>query len=254
VQPPPDDPAAKTRQEQREDRSVRASEHMVTLTKFLIVATVMTLMFVGWQAWETRKAAAATVKNAGSAEQQTALLRQQLIGTLGAVVHCTIRQSDVGVAVGLSNVGQVDARDVHGSVRIAPVELPDLTPLTASPAVHLFSYAVVAHQRQSSARYAFPSEWLPPRDWTLWRSAHTVMVEVEFLWDNGFGDKMQGRQSGVYLPQWEYRSSGGSRSEDAQFHDESGIADRWRDISAQLANGYSSQDPEHQNRTAQPNG
>ena len=52
VQVPPPDPAAQARQEERDVRTIRAAEHMVTLTGILIIATTITLAFIGCRLWK----------------------------------------------------------------------------------------------------------------------------------------------------------------------------------------------------------
>jgi hypothetical protein len=111
VQEPPKDPAAQARQDEREERSVRAAEHMVTLTTCLIVATVFTLTFIGWQAWETRREANATV--------------QQVIAATSARlfidgVHAANFESgqEPVFFLRVGNTGAVPAEDVRVSIEI----------------------------------------------------------------------------------------------------------------------------------------
>ena len=64
--------------------------------------------------------------------------------------------------------------------------------------------------------HGFEGAWLPPRDWNKWTDANTVMVDVKFSWDNGFGDRVFGQYGGVYLPRWQYEvGSGGTRAADS---------------------------------------
>jgi threonine/homoserine/homoserine lactone efflux protein len=55
VQQPPSNPEAEARQRQREERSQRINEA-------LMVVGILTLFFVGWQAWETRREANAVMQ------------------------------------------------------------------------------------------------------------------------------------------------------------------------------------------------
>lgn len=67
VQPPPEDPAAKARQEQRDERNIAAQERIADLTKFLTALAGATLLFIGWQAWETRRSVNAAAISAQAA-------------------------------------------------------------------------------------------------------------------------------------------------------------------------------------------
>jgi hypothetical protein len=68
VQAPPEDPAAHARQEQRDQSNTDAQKRMADLTTVLVILGGLTLLFIGWQAWETRKAANAAKMSAEAAE------------------------------------------------------------------------------------------------------------------------------------------------------------------------------------------
>ena len=142
VQEPPKDLAAEAEQRRRDERNVALQERMANLTQLLLIAAVMTLFFLGWQSWETRKSASA-------AQRAADLTRQQLVGTMGAGLNCTISLHDEGVSITLTNAGGVDARNVEGTVQITPVTLAELTPTTATKE-HRFSDPVVIRNERSA--------------------------------------------------------------------------------------------------------
>lgn len=218
---------------------------IVLFTFILTVVAVLQLIAMAFQSHYMRRGLDEAKKSADAAALQAAFARQQLIGTLGAILNCEVTQSDIGILVQFTNFGGVDARRVSGEVQIARVALPSIEPV-APPIVYPFAYPVVPHKnaRRVGKLYAFPPEWWPPRQWTNWHDSNTVSVEVRFAWDNGFGEKFAESHHVVYLPIWEYRvGTSGTRGGGPGFQGADCIADLWRDISNQLRLQRNTQDP-----------
>ena len=186
-------------------------------------------------------------RTADAATTQSDLMRKQLVGTMGAVVSCVIAQTDTtSLMVKIINSGGVDAKHLTGAVRITPVVLPALERL-ADTISHQFRSPAVQRNNEGGSfhrLYAFPPEWLAPRNWSDWRDSKTVLVDVTFSCDNGFGDPISGQDRRVYLPNWKYPVAGGERAGNPGFHPAEAAADYWRDISEQLRTGRNAQ-PNH---------
>jgi len=61
------------------------------------------------------------------AQEQTALLHNQLVGTLGAILHFSKGASPEGVSIGLSNIHEASAKDVHINIELSQMAWPKLT-------------------------------------------------------------------------------------------------------------------------------
>jgi hypothetical protein len=195
------------------------------------IAAVASLGLTIWLIWYAHRGWDAAERSANAAATQADLMRKQLVGTMGAVLMCNINLADGGVSVACVNVGQVSAMNIDCTVAVIRVTVPDLTPLGESVEYGLRCEAV-APKKPCSRICVFNRRWLPSHDWDTFFAANprTIRVDVQYAYDNGFGDAIRGRKSAVYLPGWVVQVRGGEHSSGPGFQDVDAVAAVWQDV------------------------
>ena len=157
----------------------------------------------------------AAEKSADATAEHAKLMRQQVVGTIGAVVRVyhNLSFGPVGMHIGFSNDGGVTATDLSGSVQLTRVMVPDLTTI-GTPATYPVHFANIAPKSSGVLDLDFATDWLPMgKDsradvWDAFvMNPKTVRVTVDFEYGNGFGDRVRGdRIDMTYMPAWEIQT------------------------------------------------
>jgi hypothetical protein len=79
VQPPAEDPKAKAEEHHQREREIAATERAVRFNEWLALIGLGTGLVVGWQAWETRKAANSAERSASVAEKTAILAERSMV-------------------------------------------------------------------------------------------------------------------------------------------------------------------------------
>jgi|ERR1700722_9216069 len=150
-------------------------------------------------------------------EQQTTLMRQQLVGTQAAVLEFGMTLNDVGEFVsGLSNVGHVSATNIEWKVEATRGTLPAGTSIGV-PLVFSETFPGISPNRPVTRTRLLP--WRPtelsnPTGWSPeWPGKHTYILRAEVSYGNGFGDRVTHHACQVWLPRfmivYKQQASGG---------------------------------------------
>lgn len=159
--------------------------------------------------------AEANAVSAKAAMEQAKLARQQLVGTLAAVmtVHHNLNFGPVGMHIGFTNEGGVAATDFKATIEVAKVLAPSLTVIEGPKSYHVRSVAV-APKSHATINLDIATAWIPmgkdSRDdvWDLFvQDPKTVMVTISSSYGNGFGDRVESeRICWVYMPAYELKT------------------------------------------------
>ncbi|MGB8063799.1 MAG: hypothetical protein WCF26_18035 [Candidatus Sulfotelmatobacter sp.] len=144
-----------------------------------------------------KKAAQAAQDTFGQIQQQTTLMRQQLVGSQGAVLDLGIAENSLpgDFFVQVTNSGHVTATDVHLKVDASQQVLKDGT-LIGEPFHFELSVPPIAagrnwnhtwHQPWSLTEYERQQggHWAPD-----WPGKRTFVFRAEITYQNGFGDQV----------------------------------------------------------------
>ncbi len=166
--------------------------------------------------YANQKAADAAQRTLGEVQKQTTLTRQQLVGTMSAVLtfepritNDPLTATEV-VLVQLLNQGHVIAPEAHATVQIETISFPNLNKLLESQ-----TYTVVAQQVGPGAgwsrQYPLQDFAQPERQFATQRK--TITVKGTFWFDNGFGDKFEQPICFTYIGNYHFKTEeGGSTS------------------------------------------
>lgn len=133
-------------------------------------------------------------------QNQTTLMRQQLVGTQAAVLKINKSFPIEGFEIELVNTRDVDAMNAHLKVTMTPVSLPDGVPLGES-VVHEDTAQRIEKDNPFYHLWSIP--WPVRREMEDgWPGTRTVKVSGEYSYEDGFGDKMPVEKFCViWLPQ-----------------------------------------------------
>ena len=146
-------------------------------------------LIVQWSLFlATLSAFGAAAYYAHIAEEQTTLLRQQLIGSQGATVTLTLSlYPNNMLSVNFDQRGTVAAKNVCLAFQAVRKTIPDLTNI--EPPISGTACEPVLSDRVARAPQEFALPGLTPAAMEeIRKTQQTVMVTGEFSYDNGFGD------------------------------------------------------------------
>lgn len=215
---PEPSPEQAAQEEQYRQREVVAQEDVRDFTRWLTYLTFIQA-FIGFAGFLIAALALkAANKNAIAAAKQAELSRQQLVGTLGAVVDARPELSPIrSLAIYFMNDGGVTARDVRTRISISRTTVPTLARLE-EVGVYAPEYVAIPSKGAEAFKMDLDTAWYPigkdSRE-DMWLSftnkPETIRIEVSLSYNNGFGDRVDGQPvSVVYLPAWTIKTKRGS--------------------------------------------
>jgi hypothetical protein len=185
---------------------------MVIATIVIAIATAVNL-FVAIAMWrEMRASGIDTHELAVSAGKQSDLLRQQLVGTMSAVVafqepritNDPITNKEI-VVILILNQGHVIAPQAHATFQIDIVTFPKLTRVFKSQ-----SYTIVVPQLGPSGwSQRYPLQDFAPQERQFSTQRKTITVKGTLGFDNGFGDKFEQPFCYSYVGSYNVKNEGG---------------------------------------------
>ncbi len=140
-----------------------------------------------------RKAAEATQNTFREIQKQTTLMKQQLVGTMSAIVifqepritNDPMTNKEI-LVMQLLNRGHVVSPEAHITVEISTASFPQLVTLHPSQ-----SYTITVPQfGESGWSKNYPLQDFTPQDTHFPSQRKAVTVSGKFGFDNGFGDKI----------------------------------------------------------------
>ncbi len=193
-----------------------------------VALEVLTLAAVIWYACEARKQRVAMDKTFGQVQQQTTLMRQQIVGTQAAFLQFEIRDPDPstgGLPGGVHNVGMVTATDVHVRLQVTRQEFETDGSLktVGTPLIfddtpnrikgsgtwpeffypHIWNVPWIHTENPSIIRETWPKDW-PGHDLTEARGLLTYV--------NGFGEPISKDVCLELLPRFNIKIQNGTMS------------------------------------------
>jgi hypothetical protein len=221
VAPEPSPEDAK-REEQYRQREVVAQEDVRDFSRWLTYLTfiqagigLIALLLTGKAAKASTVAANAARVSAIEAGRQAGLMRQQMVATFGAVIHINVNINPIGhLNVHFGNIKQGTAKNLEATITITRVMAPSLTPIDVPIIELLREPHVVGESGAVGFSRDLDPSWLPlttdrQDNWADFvANPRTVRVDVTFAYDNGFGDRVAGKDfSGVYMAKWSTRQT-----------------------------------------------
>jgi len=154
----------------------------------------------------------------GEFQKQTKLMKQQLVGSQGALLTLTLGLTDKGeLNVGLANDGHVNATNVHFELEVTPETISDERPLDKSISYEPTDIPPVKGGESWVRSWFLP--WRPiqlsdKKEWpSNWPGNRTFLIRGKFSYQNGFGDEMRVDFCRKWLPAFtittKAQSSGG---------------------------------------------
>lgn len=179
-----------------QNRQYGTQEKIAKWTKRAVIAASIYAGIAALQWCEMRKATIATTNAANAAAQQTALTRQQLEGTMAAVVtinptieffDSTKAGFDGEINITFINTGHVNARQIQGKITWQKVSVPSGKPLEQSHTftVEPFDLSYESDRNQKSGfSYRFPLS--EPEHKQMLLAKLTVSVTTDATYLDGF--------------------------------------------------------------------
>jgi hypothetical protein len=189
------------------------SNGIIAVFTIVIAMSSIGYIVVGIYQWranrEAADAALSAAKTAGSTlaevQGQTALMRQQLVGTQAASIAITevvIDPTLDTLNVSLQNDGVVDARHVNLTYHIQKESLPGEVFIGKPTDVNVQDFIL---KGKGSFRRTTPFYWKQPifANKVGWPGKETWVVSGHFTYENGFGEKMPAQRfCFFYLPRY----------------------------------------------------
>jgi hypothetical protein len=163
-----------------------------------VITACLLLLYVtiaAFQWCEMRRSTDNTSKTLSEVQKQTTLMRQQLEGTMSAVV--TFQEPRITpdpvtrvelLVIALPNRGHVTAPEAHASFQIDTVSFPDLTATLESKTETIVTHQLVPGGAWGQ-NYALPG--FTQRELQFTTQRKTITVKGTFGYDNGFGSKFE---------------------------------------------------------------
>jgi hypothetical protein len=173
--------------------------------KFFV--NLATLTAVIWYACEARKQRVAMDNTFTQIQQQTTLMRQQLVGTQGAIIEPSIPTwNEIRQEVSLTFANR-NQNGVTGKIRAFKALLQRKTWPGNKPIGTAIPYDVpdVTLQRGGQWGYQKHLPWpLSPtiKDTSKWPGTEYVTFEGSYVYENGFGDLVPFKFCFLWLPIW----------------------------------------------------
>lgn len=206
-------------------RKPENSSTIVAVATIVIAGAAILGIIVGLLQWSA-------ISGANQISQQQAMImRQQLVGTQGAVLTFSDTVNSEGYAVGISNIHEIPAVGTHITVRLTLVSLPKGAALS-SPVSYETTVPFIAKDKGFGQNWPVP--W-PQQEFrgNDWPGTRAIKAEGEYTYDNGFGDKITEPFCTVYLPRFNIIMKNESTSGEGPVKCE-GLATTIRDVQARM--------------------
>jgi hypothetical protein len=152
---------------------------------------------------DTHDLAVAANQQAKNTQDQTTIMRQQLVGTQAAVFTLQPPQWDSEfrkLTLVLSNDGDINGTVIDFSSKVQRKTLPELSPIGDAVSIE-FSNQLIAKNQNHQPTEILP--WpLPEIDVNLWPGNQVVTFEGHFTYNDGFDDKITKNFCYFWLPHW----------------------------------------------------
>ncbi len=232
-----DERAAKKQKEPPMDRAARITAKATVWIAFFtfvsVAVSVFTFLILKSQLREmhdggidTHNLAVAAGKQAEAARDQARLLRQQMVGTMGA--HIEIGGPELinnKLRIVWIKSGQVIPQEFNASFQIGTATFPSLKPLWKSQ----------VYEVRKKPFYGFREDYrLPDFSKTNQQfdtQKQTITVRGQYEYDNGFGDKFPQPFCSVYMGSYSYSATSGGQVSGGGFIGCEDLKDRLAQIS-----------------------
>jgi hypothetical protein len=213
--PPDERRQNEANQERRHRQNLGVQKALILGTWLAFVTAAIYAAIAAYQSCQIRQQAIAAHDTLCEIQKQTALMRRQLAGTLGALIpqkspfpnqlsNDPVERGFNGIALSFINLGKVDALDFRANVTLARKLLPNYTPIGKPQKQEISKPRIVPFERIGNIPSSIPGSVYSDQpgikfdvsDFTdvdmrrLQNWQETIEISGYFEYDNGFGNKI----------------------------------------------------------------
>jgi hypothetical protein len=209
----PDNPVAQSHEDPQ--HSLDRKRYKVEIITALLLFLYVTIAAFQW--CEMRRSTENNSATLREIQKQTTLMRQQLVGTLGAIVtlpepHFTDDIfSGKNFMIGLLNQGHVMSQEGHVRFQISRESFPSLKPLWESKIYTASTNQILPGAGWNQA-YRLTEFWpdFSLREQQVTTQRKTLMVKGTYGFDDGFGEKYEHEFCFSYIGRFNVKNEGGA--------------------------------------------